>query len=180
MVLLSAKAGLRVGEIANLTWDMVVDATGQISGLIELADAAAKKMQRPINSGPPGPHGRFGSMAASRAAIRIRDRIRARRANGPAQHRRVVQPGVQHWPERLLVALRAPDVRHPGCSDRPQGRRLAAGRAIAGRPSVHSDDAAVHRRRQRRPAEACAPAPYLRWGISMRHGPLASAGKQLK
>ena len=43
MVLLSAKAGLRAGEIANLTWDMVVDATGQISGLIELADAAAKK-----------------------------------------------------------------------------------------------------------------------------------------
>jgi integrase/recombinase XerD len=43
MVLLSAKAGLRAGEIANLTWDMVVDATGQVSGLIELADTAAKK-----------------------------------------------------------------------------------------------------------------------------------------
>src|SRR2546423_4147153 len=43
MVLLSAKAGLRAGEIANLTWDMVVDASGHISGLIELADNAAKK-----------------------------------------------------------------------------------------------------------------------------------------
>jgi integrase len=43
MVLLSAKAGLRAGEIANLTWDMVVDANGQISGLLELADNAAKK-----------------------------------------------------------------------------------------------------------------------------------------
>src|ERR1700738_5447366 len=43
IVLLSAKAGLRAGEIANLTWDMVIDATGQISGLIELVDAAAKK-----------------------------------------------------------------------------------------------------------------------------------------
>jgi integrase/recombinase XerD len=43
MVLLSAKAGLRAGEIANLTWPMVLDATGQISGLIELADSAAKK-----------------------------------------------------------------------------------------------------------------------------------------
>src|SRR6266481_2199924 len=43
MVLLSAKAGLRAGEIANLTWDMVVDASGQISGLIELTDNAAKK-----------------------------------------------------------------------------------------------------------------------------------------
>src|SRR6202030_4039764 len=43
MVLLSAKAGLRAGEIANLTWDMVVDGNGQVSGLIELADNAAKK-----------------------------------------------------------------------------------------------------------------------------------------
>ncbi len=43
MVLLSAKAGLRAGEIANLTWDMVLNGGGQISGLIELADAAAKK-----------------------------------------------------------------------------------------------------------------------------------------
>jgi integrase/recombinase XerD len=39
----SARAGLRAGEIANLTWDMVVDATGQVSSLIELRDAAAKK-----------------------------------------------------------------------------------------------------------------------------------------
>ena len=43
LVLLSAKAGLRAGEIANLTWDMVVDATGQIGGVIELCDNAAKK-----------------------------------------------------------------------------------------------------------------------------------------
>jgi integrase len=43
MVLLSAKAGLRAGEIANLTWDMLVDASGHISGLIELTDNAAKK-----------------------------------------------------------------------------------------------------------------------------------------
>ena len=43
IVLLSAKAGLRAGEIANLTWDMVVDASGQISNIIELRDHAAKK-----------------------------------------------------------------------------------------------------------------------------------------
>jgi integrase len=43
IVLLSAKAGLRAGEIANLTWDMVVDATGWISNAIELHDKAAKK-----------------------------------------------------------------------------------------------------------------------------------------
>ena len=43
IVLLSTKAGLRAGEIANLTWDMVLGATGQISGTIELHDHAAKK-----------------------------------------------------------------------------------------------------------------------------------------
>ena len=43
IVLLSAKAGLRAGEIAGLTWDMVLDADGQISKAIELRDAAAKK-----------------------------------------------------------------------------------------------------------------------------------------
>jgi len=42
IVLLAAKAGLRAGEIANLTWDMVLDAGGQISNVIELRDAAAK------------------------------------------------------------------------------------------------------------------------------------------
>src|SRR3979490_1355909 len=43
IVLLSAKAGLRAGEIANLTWDMGVDASGHVRGLIELTDNAAKK-----------------------------------------------------------------------------------------------------------------------------------------
>jgi integrase len=43
MVLLSAKAGLRAGEIAGLTWDMVLDASGQISNAIALRDIAAKK-----------------------------------------------------------------------------------------------------------------------------------------
>ena len=43
IVLLSAKAGLRAGEIASLTWDMVLGPTGQISGIIELRDDAAKK-----------------------------------------------------------------------------------------------------------------------------------------
>jgi len=43
VVLLSAKAGLRAGEIASLTWDMVLGPTGQISGIIELRDHAAKK-----------------------------------------------------------------------------------------------------------------------------------------
>src|SRR5260370_27023084 len=43
MVLLSVKAGLRAGEIAKLTWPMVLDSQRRISGYIELHDAAAKK-----------------------------------------------------------------------------------------------------------------------------------------
>src|SRR5689334_12637539 len=43
LVLLSAKAGLRAGEIAKLTWSMVLDAGGSVGSMIELHDAAAKK-----------------------------------------------------------------------------------------------------------------------------------------
>jgi integrase len=42
IVLFAAKAGLRAGEIAKLTWDMVLDPTGEISSVIELYDAVAK------------------------------------------------------------------------------------------------------------------------------------------
>ena len=43
MILLSVKAGLRAGEIAKLTWPMLLDPDGRISDYIELHDAAAKK-----------------------------------------------------------------------------------------------------------------------------------------
>jgi integrase len=43
IVLLSLKAGLRAGEIAKLTWDMVLGPTGEIGHVIELRDCAAKK-----------------------------------------------------------------------------------------------------------------------------------------
>src|SRR5579872_1943784 len=43
MILLSVKAGLRAGEIANLTWPMVLDAQGRVTTHIELHDGAAKK-----------------------------------------------------------------------------------------------------------------------------------------
>jgi integrase len=43
IVLLSAKAGLRAGEIANLTWDMILGPDGDIGTVIELRDHAAKK-----------------------------------------------------------------------------------------------------------------------------------------
>src|SRR5438067_6712405 len=43
MILLSFKAGLRAAEIAKLTWPMLLDSQGRLSGYIELHDAAAKR-----------------------------------------------------------------------------------------------------------------------------------------
>jgi integrase len=43
LILLSLKAGLRAGEIANLTWPMVLDPDGGIGPVIELRNYAAKK-----------------------------------------------------------------------------------------------------------------------------------------
>jgi integrase len=43
IVLLSVKAGLRAGEIAKLTWDMVVGPNGEIGSVIELRACAANK-----------------------------------------------------------------------------------------------------------------------------------------
>ena len=42
IVLLAAKAGLRAVEIAQVTWDMVLDPTGDIGSVMELRDVAAK------------------------------------------------------------------------------------------------------------------------------------------
>lgn len=43
VVWLSAKAGLRACEISSLTWDMVLDPSGEVGRVIELWNAAAKK-----------------------------------------------------------------------------------------------------------------------------------------
>jgi integrase len=43
MILLSVKAGLRAGEIAKLTWPMLLGADGRIADRIDLHDTAAKK-----------------------------------------------------------------------------------------------------------------------------------------
>ncbi len=42
-MLLSVKAGLRAGEMAGLTWDMVLGGDGDLAACIELRDPAAKK-----------------------------------------------------------------------------------------------------------------------------------------
>jgi integrase/recombinase XerD len=43
IVLLSVKAGLRAAEIAKLTWEMVLDPSGEVGGTLALQDQIAKK-----------------------------------------------------------------------------------------------------------------------------------------
>ena len=68
IVLLSAKAGLRAGEIANLTWDMVLGPTGQISGMHRAARPRSQEGQRPHDpdsSGAPRRPRRFTPRCSS-------------------------------------------------------------------------------------------------------------------
>src|ERR1700687_3386481 len=67
MILLSVKAGLRAGEIAGLTWGMVLDPSGTVGAVIELHNSAAKK-----NSGrliPVHPDLRAALIALKRTAV---------------------------------------------------------------------------------------------------------------
>jgi integrase len=51
IVLLAAKAGLRASEIAKLTWDMVLDPTGDMGSVIDLRDAALRDAAAKNGSG---------------------------------------------------------------------------------------------------------------------------------
>src|ERR1700759_4165450 len=43
IVLFSVRAGLRAAEIAQLTWEMVLDPSGEVGQILELQDKIAKK-----------------------------------------------------------------------------------------------------------------------------------------
>ena len=115
IVLLASKAGLRAGEIANLTWDMVLDPTGDIGSVIELRDAAAKNGSGRLIPVHPD---------LRQALVAYRDLLnrhwphhplRARWPNDAVEYRRLVQPGIpQYWSQWLLVAFGTADVHHPG------------------------------------------------------------------
>jgi integrase len=63
IVLLSTKAGLRAGEIAKLTWDMVLGADGEV----ELRDHAAKMGSRRLISLHPDLRQAFSALRQSEA-----------------------------------------------------------------------------------------------------------------
>ena len=155
IVLLAAKAGLRAGEIANLTWDMVLDPTGGISSVIELRDIAAKNGSGRLI--PVAPRTSACPRCLSQSFDRQRPgrSIRAWRSDDAIEHRGLVQPRIpEHRSAWLLLPFRTPHVHHPGGAVGSSGRWLAARRPIASRPSVDPNHPTVHRRRHRCPAEA--------------------------
>ena len=148
IVLLSAKAGLRAGEIANLTWDMVVGPTGQISGIIELHDHAAKKGSGRVIPIHP-------ELAAALADLR---RVAARSDYVVTSERRAAMTpsSIVVWFNRAFrsVGLKGcsshsgrQNVCHPRGAVGAQSWRLVARCSTVGRSPVDPDDAAVHRRR---------------------------------
>src|SRR4051812_5700011 len=115
IVLLSVKAGLRAGEIAQLTWPMVLGPDGQVGEAIELIDAAAKK----------GSGRRIPLHAQLRAALS--ELPRAGSDNGPivrSERGRAMQPaGIVVWFARAYRTLGL-----QGCSSH-SGRRTFITRA---------------------------------------------------
>jgi integrase len=155
IVLLAAKAGLRAGEIAKLTWDMVLDPTGDIGAVIELRDHAAKNGSGRLI--PVHPDLRHALAVYRGLSTGIGPLIRSERG-GPMTPLSIVvwfnrvfrNIGLQ-W---LLVAFRAADVHHPGCAARAKGRWFVARRPAPGRSPFDPNNPAVHRRRQRCAAQA--------------------------
>ena len=139
IVLLAAKAGLRAGEVANLTWDMVVDPTGDVGSVIELRDLAAKNGSGRLI--PVHPDLRQALVAYRRLSTGSGPLIRSERG-GPMTPLSIVV-----WFNRAFrnIGLHGCSSHHPGSAARPQGRWFVARRPVARWPPVDPDDPTLHR-----------------------------------
>ena len=106
IVLLSAKAGLRAGQIAHLTWDMVSEPNGAIGAVVELRDRSAKR--------------------GSGRIIPLHPDLRRALAEWRAIAGTIGPVIANDWPRRLLIAFRTADVHHPRCSTGAQSRWFVA------------------------------------------------------
>ena len=115
MVLLSAKAGLRAGEIANLKWNMVLDASGQIGCVLELHDRAAKKGSGRVIPIHPGLHDAL---------------VHWRRVAGPSEYVITSERGGAMTPSSVVVWFNRAfkNIGLKGCSSH-SGRRTFVTRA---------------------------------------------------
>ncbi|HEY7229852.1 MAG TPA: site-specific integrase [Pseudolabrys sp.] len=115
LVLLSVKAGLRAGEIANLAWDMVLDPRSEVGPVIELRDWAAKKGSGRLIPIHPDLHD--GLVAWRKSVLPIGALIHSERGQG-------MRPvSIVNW---FAKAYRAIDAK--GCSSH-SGRRTFITRA---------------------------------------------------
>jgi integrase len=115
IVLLSMKAGLRAGEIANLTWDMVVGPTGDVVSALELHDHAAKNRK-----------GRRIPLHPDLRAALIACRSAARATVGPVTSQRgpkMIAVSIVNWSAQAFRAVGL-----EGCSSH-SGRRTFITRA---------------------------------------------------
>ena len=155
IVLLSAKAGLRAGEIAHLTWAMVTDPTGAIGTVLELPDHAAKKGSGRVI---PLHEDLRTALAAWRAATHSAGPVIVSERGGPMTPQSIVVwfanayrvlglDGCSSHSGRRTFITRAARLVH-------RCRRVTARRAAIGRASVDPNNSAIHRRRYRRPAQA--------------------------
>jgi integrase len=138
IVLLSAKAGLRAGEIASLTWDMVLDASGQIGKCIELRERAAKKGSGRLIPMHPD---LAGALSILRQASNewLGHVVRSERG-GPMTALSIVvwfkRAYALPWTGRLLVPFRAPHLHHPSGPPGLRSGRLITRRSTASRAST--------------------------------------------
>jgi integrase/recombinase XerD len=120
LVLLSAKAGLRAGEIAQLTWDMVLGPTGEVGMAIELRDHAAKK--RSGRRIPLHPDLRTALIEWRTSVGMTGPIVRSERGGSmtPLSVGGLVRPSVPgDRPRRLFVPFGSANVRHPSSQARP-------------------------------------------------------------
>ena len=145
IVLLAAKAGLRASDVAKLTWDMVLDPTGNVGAGIELRDAVAKNGSGRLI--PVHPDLRHALAAYRGLSTGIGPLIQSERGGAmtPLQHCGLVQSSFpQHWSQRLLVAFGTADVHHPGGKARAQDRWFVTRCPIARGPPVDPDHPRIH------------------------------------
>ena len=154
LVLLSFKAGLRASEIANLTWPMLVEPTGEIGTSLELQDGVAKKASGRVIPIHPDLYAALVELGHLTPVL-VGPVIRSERG-GPMMPVSIVcwfakaYPG--NWLGRLLVPFGPPDLHYSGGPAGAQCRWFVARCAAAGGSSVNPDHSAVHRRRHRCPA----------------------------
>jgi hypothetical protein len=148
MCLLSIQAGLRVQEMALLTWAMVTDADGQIADAISLQNRASNQPGEdwwPHDADAPG---------RACGAGHVTDLARGRSGTRSARHflgawgwigagdRARVGPSALHLAQdgRVFVALGTPDVHHPRRTQRVAGWGEPVGCAGTRRAYQPGDD----------------------------------------